>query len=333
MNTFDLRFSSLAGHEKPKAFLREAVARKKLAHAYLFRGPDGVGKKKAALALASLLNCKNPLEFDACGSCTSCRKYASGNHPDLTMILPDGAAIKISQIRDLKHQLNFPPLEAKFRFVILEDIHTMRREAANSLLKTLEEPAPGNILILTADQKGEILPTILSRCQLIPFGPLDHAELVKILQQQEGDLDESTALTLAALSEGSPGRAIFLWQKNLLTLRQEVVEGLFLEQPNDAEAVSRTFLLSEKGAELKENIGELLMLLRLWFRDLMLVAGGLPEHLVSNKDLTAALYQASSRWNISQLQKKLTRIDLAEKQLQRNCGRALVLETLFFDLI
>ena len=78
--------------------------------------------------------------------------------------------IKIGQIRELKHQLTFPPLEAKVRVIVLEDIHTMRREAANSLLKTLEEPAPGNLLILTADLAGDVLPTILSRCQIISFG-------------------------------------------------------------------------------------------------------------------------------------------------------------------
>ncbi|KPK23357.1 MAG: hypothetical protein AMJ61_15885 [Desulfobacterales bacterium SG8_35_2] len=332
MEASDLRFAFLLGHKKPKTLLRHAVAKNKLAHAYLFRGPDGVGKKKAARTLAAFLNCKTPLEHDACGRCSSCRKYSSGNHPDLIMVEPDGAAIKIGQVRELKHQLTFPPLEARIRVIVLEDIHTMRREAANSLLKTLEEPAQDNLLILTADLKGEILPTILSRCQIIPFGPLDHGDMVQVLMQED-EMDESTALSLAALSEGSLGRAKFLWQENLLALRQEVIEELLLAQLNQAEAVGVVFLLSEKTAALKENISEFLALLRLWYRDILLVTAGGQETSITNKDLSVPLQAASQRWNISQLHEKLRSIDTAEKQLRRNCSRALVLETLFFDLI
>ena len=129
-----LCFKNLLGHDKAKSLLQEAAAKNKIGHAYLFRGPDGVGKKRAALTLAAYLNCITPLESDACGHCPSCRKYISSNHPDLIHIIPEGAAIKIAQVRQLKHLLAFPPLEAKVRVIILEDIHTMRREAANSLL-------------------------------------------------------------------------------------------------------------------------------------------------------------------------------------------------------
>jgi DNA polymerase-3 subunit delta' len=332
METPELRFKYLLGHEKPKALLREAVAKNKMGHAYLFRGPEGVGKKRTGLTLAAYLNCKNPLENDACGRCPPCRKYFSGNHPDLVLIEPDGAAIKIGQIRKLKHQLTFPPLEAKMRVVILEDIHAMRREAANSLLKTLEEPAPGNLLILTADLAGDVLPTILSRCQLIPFGPLDHEEMAQVLMR-ENDMEESLAFTLAAVAEGSLGRAKLLWQENLLRLRQEVVEGLLLGQHDETETIPRVFRLSEKAAALKENISEFLTLLRLWYRDLVLVAAGGPAASIVNKDLALSLPAAAQRWSITQLHEKLHRLDLAERQLQRNCSRTLVLETLFFDLI
>ena len=332
MEASDLRFASLLGHEKPKALLREAVAKNKMGHAYLFRGPDGVGKKRTALTLAAYINCKSPLDGDSCGCCTTCRKYFSGNHPDLILVEPDGAAIKIGQIRELKHQLTFPPLEAKVRVIVLEDIHTMRREAANSLLKTLEEPAPGNLLILTADLAGDVLPTILSRCQIISFGSLDHKDMARVLMQ-ENDMEESLAFTLAAVAEGSLGRAKLLWQEGLLSLRQEVVEGLLLGQQNPAETIAQVFRLSEKGAALKENTSELLALIRLWYRDLVLVAAGGPEASIANKDLALFLPAAAQLWSLRQLQQKLQRLDLAERQLLRNCNRTLVLETLFFDLI
>jgi DNA polymerase-3 subunit delta' len=332
MQASDLRFAYLLGHEKAKALLREAVAKNKMGHAYLFKGPDGVGKKRTALTLAAYLNCKSPLEHDSCGRCPSCRKYFSGNHPDLIIVKPDGAAIKINQVRELKHQLAFSPLEAKVRVVILEDIHTMRREAANSLLKTLEEPAPDNLLILTADLAGDILPTILSRCQIIPFGPLDHEDMARVLMQAE-NMEESLALTLAAVAEGSLGRAKLLWQEDLLSLRREVIEKLLLGQHGKAETIAGVFLFSEKAAALKENISEFLTLLRLWYRDLVLVAAGAPESSIANKDMALPLAAAAQHWSLTGLHQKIQRLDLAERQLRRNCSRTLVLENLFFDLI
>jgi DNA polymerase-3 subunit delta' len=333
MGTSELQFKFLLDHEKPKSLLLEAAANNKLGHAYLFRGPDGVGKKRAALTLAAALNCTSPVKHDACGRCVSCRKYGSGSHPDLLLISPDGAAIKIGQVRELKHKLAFSPLEAKIRVIILEDVHTMRREAANSLLKTLEEPAPGNLLILTADHAGDILPTILSRCQLIPFGPLDHNNLARVLMQ-ETEMPESRALALAAVAEGSLGRARLLLDENILALRQELVEHLLTTEKNPAETIPLVLRLSDKCAALKENIHELLALLRLWYRDLVLIAAGTaPEVSAANKDLASFMETVKGRWSLVQLHERLRLLDRAERQLLRNCSRTLVLETLFFDLI
>lgn len=332
METSELRFAYLRGHEKPKALLREAVANNKMGHAYLFRGPDGVGKKRAALTLGAYVNCKNPLEDDGCGRCPSCRKYFSGSHPDLIIVEPDGAAIKIGQIRELKRQLAFPPLEARVRLIILEDIQSMRREASNSLLKTLEEPDPADLFILTADPAGTILPTILSRCQIIPFGPLDYEDMAQLLMQED-DMEESLALSLAAAAEGSLGRAKLLQQENLLSLRQEVVEGLLHGHLDQAESIALIFRLSEKTAALKENTSEFLALLRQWYRDLVLITAGGPEAAIVNKDLALSLQTAAQYTSLTGLTEKLNRLDLAERQLKRNCSRTLVLETLFFDLI
>ncbi len=332
MESSELCFKHLLGHKRAKSLLQEAAAKNKIGHAYLFRGPDGVGKKRAALTFAAYLNCKKPQDDDACCRCASCRKYISGNHPDLIHIAPEGAAIKIGQVRKLKHQLAFPPLEAAVRVIILEDIHTMRREAANSLLKTLEEPAPNNLLILTADQAGEILPTIISRCQIIPFGPLDYEDMAQVLMRENG-IERAQALTLASVAEGSLGRAKLLLQEDLLVFRQEVIEQLLLLQNGQPETIAQVFRLSEKAAALKENIYEFLALLRLWYRDLVLVAAGAPESSAANKDLASFLPTAKKRWDLAQLYERLHRLDLAEKQLLRNCSRSLVLETLFFDLI
>jgi DNA polymerase-3 subunit delta' len=332
MDSTDFRFARLLGQAKAKKLLQEAVARHKVSHAFLFRGPDGVGKKRAALTFTSYINCQNSDMGDACGQCKSCKKYQSGNHPDLLIVQPDGAAIKIGQIRELIQQLVFPPLEAKYRVIVLEDVHTMKREAANSLLKTLEEPAANNLLILTADQAGEILPTILSRCQVIPFMPLPY-ELLSSILQEGSVVDDSTAQTLAALSEGSLGRAQLLIKENLLTLRKEIIERLVELHHGHSESVGAVLLLAETTVALKENTSEMLDLLRLWFRDLILFAAGEPETSLVNQDLLHILPTAGKRWSMDQLYSRLRMFDRAEKELRQNCNQSLVFEVLFFNLL
>ncbi|MDP2752801.1 MAG: DNA polymerase III subunit delta', partial [Nitrospirota bacterium] len=129
-----LSFAGIIGQEKAKKLLHRAVEQNRLAHAFLFKGPMGVGKKTLARTFAAALNCQNQEGNEPCGRCPSCRKFRSGSHPDFLVIEPDGAAIKINQVRELKKTLAFPPFEAKIRVALLCDIHTMRREAANSLL-------------------------------------------------------------------------------------------------------------------------------------------------------------------------------------------------------
>ena len=169
-----ISFRDIIGQEKAKQILRLAFARQKTCHAYLFQGPVGVGKKMAARAFAAFLNCRQQDRDDSCGQCPACRKMASGNHPDFLSIEPDGAQIKIDQIRELKKILSYSLVEDGYRVVVLADIHqTMtRKEVANSLLKTLEEPPVQTVFVLTAVEAAGILPTIVSRCQVIPFFPL-----------------------------------------------------------------------------------------------------------------------------------------------------------------
>lgn len=323
---------SIIGQSQAKKFLTTSFGRGKTSHAYLFRGPAGVGKKTCAHGFACLINCHAPVDGNACGNCLSCKKYSSGNHPDLISIEPQGAGVKIGQIRELKKALTYPPFEARFRVVLIEDIHlTMRRkEVANSLLKTLEEPPEDTIFILTGDEAGGILPTILSRCQIIPFYPLPY-ELVTQVLVDDG-IDAQIAATLSGIAEGSLGRARSLYQDELLLLREEIIEKLLECTPQQPSGVETVFLMAEKAASSKENTDELLDLLTLWIRDLMLVKNGLSEKII-NHDLSHLMPRACDRWSFGDLTEKITRIDTARRQLLRNCNRSLVLEVLFFDLL
>ena len=333
MDTNAFSFANIIGQDKAKELLKRSVNQSKLGHAYLFRGPSGVGKKTMAYAFACLINCLSPQNLqEPCGTCKSCLKFRSSNHPDFMKIEAEGASIKINQIRELKHALSFPPFEAEYRVVLLTEVHTMRREAANSLLKTLEEPPNNTILILTGDEANEILPTIVSRCQIIPFHIIGYEKVAEVLIEEEDELSFELALTLASVAEGSLGRARLLLKKDLLHIRQQIVDQLLHISPDQPEAVEIVLTLADTAAKLKEDLEELLDLLRLWIKDLLLQFSGVSAKII-NRDLALHLQTANQRWNLQQLTDKLHLIQTAKKQLARNCNRTLVCEVLFFGLL
>jgi len=326
-----LSFAGIIGQDKAKKLLRRAVEQGRLSHAFLFKGPMGVGKKTFARTFAAALNCQRLGGFEPCGQCPSCRKFRSGSHPDFIVIEPEGAAIKINQVRELKKTLAFPPLEAKIRVALICDIHTMRREAANSLLKALEEPPNQTMLILSADEAGVILPTILSRCQTVPFFPLPQTAVAEILAQEAG-MDLAMATTLAAMAEGSLGRARLLLAKNLLEVRREIIDHLLRLEPDTPATIQAVNELAESTAKLKEDLSELLELLATWLHDLLLFGHGGSGSII-NHDLSATFPAACRRWSSRQLSERLRLMDSARKQLARNCNPTAVCEVLFFGLL
>lgn len=323
-------FADILGQEKAKDMLLRSANRGRMGHAFLFKGPAGVGKKTLGHTFAAYINCHGPQDDEPCGACPSCRKFRSGNHPDFMAIEPEGAAIKISQVRELKKALAFPPFEARFRTVLLTDIHTMRREAANSLLKTLEEPPEGNILILTGDEASEILPTIISRCQVIPFFPLPYEQVAQALMA-DGEISEADAATLAAVSEGSLGRAKLLQKKGLLAFRREIIEALLSLAPGTPTAIQAVSELAENAAKLKEDLSELFELIKTWLHDLILQQSGVADKAI-NSDLFNT-FTGGSRWSPEQITARLRQINTAQRQLARNCNPAAVCEVLFFALL
>ncbi|HID69136.1 MAG TPA: DNA polymerase III subunit delta' [Desulfobacterales bacterium] len=312
------------GQHQSKMLLAGSLASDRLAHAYLFRGPEGVGKQLFARGLAAAVNCKDSHGLSACGVCSSCVKLAAESHPDFLIVSPDKGAIKINQIRSLIKTLSFDPYEAKTRVVLIEDVHTMRQEAANSLLKTLEEPPENNLLILTANSAGNVLQTIISRCQTIPFYSLTSEETAEILRREDGEMDSETALLLARLSEGSPGKAMLYHHLGLVDFWKELVVLLTDKGSNGDKEVGRLLLMAESMAGLKEDLPHLLGLIRLWIRDCLLDFYG--------QRIDAEMLNIRKDWNSEQYFAKLQAIDQAEKELSRNCNRTLVCEVLLFQL-
>jgi DNA polymerase-3 subunit delta' len=208
-----MRFSDILGQDRAVARLRRAWTDGRLAQAYCFVGPAGVGKRLAALALAQAVNCLSPVASDAgrdaCGACAACRKIAAGNHPDVALVEPDEkTVITIEQVREVAARAALRAYEAAVKVWILDPADQMQEPAANALLKTLEEPAGRSLFVLLVETAGALLPTIRSRCQEVPFAPLGEAELRTILERH-GRPPAEAALA-AALAAGSAAAALTL---------------------------------------------------------------------------------------------------------------------------
>ncbi len=331
MNRSILCYTQLLGQEKAKKMVRRSLTGDRIPHAYIFRGPDGIGRKLFARGLAAALNCRTGEAPTACGECGSCRKYLSANHPDFLVVSPEKNGISIGRVRELSRELTYPPYEAARRVVVLEDVHLMRREAANSLLKTLEEPPENNLLILTAESSREILPTLISRCQVVPFFRLSEVETCLIFEQFGIGGDES--YLYARFAEGSPGKALMLKQTKLIELWREIIGHLSHQSRETGMDLDVTLDLAEKMAALKDDLGELLIFLKMWLRD-MLVRG--QNTSLAGKGLGESLdngQRVSKSWSSELVFAKLQAIEMAEKALARNCNRLLVCEIVLFRLL
>jgi len=326
-------FDEILGQPKAVKLLSRVMDTGRLAHAYLFTGPDGVGKSTTAKGLAAILLCQEKWTSAPCGRCPGCLKFASNSHPDFLPVRPDGTAIKIDQIRKLKKALAFPPLASRQRIILLEDVQTMRREAANSLLKTLEEPPPDNLIILIASGSDPLLSTIVSRCQVIPFYPLAIDLAAAVLMHINTGLDRRSALALASLTDGCPGRAETLETNDLMELREDIITALLNAPQSEAEAVETALILSAKTAELKNSLDYLLDLLRIFFKDAMLMHLDDSRKAVSAHTMEINHGRTRERWNLTQLSDMVEAVDYAARALAGNCNRSLVCDVLFLKLL
>ncbi len=319
------------------ARLQRGLAAGRLSHAYLFTGPAQVGKTTLALAFAQALNCTgagtqgetlSPCVPVYLCTCPSCRKIAQGVHPDVRVIAPAEGTLKIEQVRALQRELALSPYEGRYRVAILRQMEAATAEAANCLLKTLEEPPEQVVLILTATEPELILPTIVSRCQHIGLRPLPTPEVARALETCWG-VKASQASLLARLSGGRLGWAVVAAQDEALLLRRrEQLERLqTLEQAGRIDRLAYAEQLSRKESLVQET----LQLWLGWWRDALLVKAG-PVEAIVNLDQAALLRKAATRYSLGQIVETIQLIRATQERLEQNVNQRLALEVLMLRL-
>ena len=338
-------FSEVIAQDRAVGALRAALRRGALHHAYLFGGPAGTGKARAARSLAQAANCEGAVEGpggfrdEPCGVCRPCRKIEADNHPDVLWLAEERVMaragrwepkagrspskdIVVDQVRDqVDHRLSLKRFEGRRRFVVIDPADAMNPQAQNALLKTLEEPPEDTTLVLVASSPDALLPTIRSRCLRIPFGPIPDEQVVTRLEAQGRSPAE--ARLAAALAGGSMGRALALVPAELAALRDAVRAAAALE-PDDARG---WLAFARAHGEDRAQAAELCELLAIWLRDVLAEqsGGGSPALL----DLSAETARAAASLAPAEVVRRREEVVWTSLALRQNASPVLALERLF----
>jgi DNA polymerase-3 subunit delta' len=335
-------FRTIVGHSRLLSLLSRVIARDSMPPAVLLAGPPGVGKRLTAVAIAQAINCLQPqsaegLERDACGECASCRRIARGIHPDVIIVEPgDMGTIKIEQLRDVIDRSQYRPFEGRRRVVIIDEADAAGDDAQSALLKTLEEPPSASVFILVSSMPDALLPTVLSRCPRLRFGPLTPNEVARALVQDHGCAEQQARIA-AAESDGSIGRALASQSEDLSEAR-DAAQRILEETARNNDPVKRINLARElaegKGspAEERNRLAVRLRSLGSLLRDVGIIATRADRAMIANSDLETPLEKLASSFDAQRSIRAYAAVDRALAALDRNASPKVVADWLLLEL-
>jgi DNA polymerase-3 subunit delta' len=324
-----MSFKDVLGHEWPVKLLKRSIQQDKVVHSYLFVGNEGIGKKWVALQFAKALNClEGEVEKgDSCDRCISCKKIDHHLHPDVSLIEPEGQTLKVDQVRQMQRDLAYRPYEGRRRVIILAAADRMAPNMSNTLLKTLEEPPLHTMIILLANNPRLMLPTILSRCQLIRFNPLPISSVSHWLMEEKG-VNEMEGHLLASLSEGSPGKALEIQEEIGQIPREELLKdwvGL----------KSLPFERKEGWVESlpsqRENLLLILEVAKTLLRDLVVMKTSKNGSKLIHADLSKEMEAMAAEWSLSSLLNRMEILHQTILAIKANANTRLALEKMMLS--
>lgn len=336
-------FRDIAGHEHLRILISRAAVRGSLPPSLIFAGPAGVGKYAAAVALAQLVNCQNPVPVDAgderftdaCGECASCRRIARRVHADILFVEPgDTGTIKIEQIREVVEKTAYRPFEGRRRVVIIDDAQAIMPAAQDSLLKTLEEPPNATMFVLVTPAPELLLPTIRSRCQRLRFGRLAPGIVADVLMRHH-QFSDSDAHAAAALSDGSVGRALEGASEDFIAARKAALSLLEIvaSSPAPARRILGAKNLPGGGAKAdRDALSQTLRALSSILRDLGILHAHGDDRVLANADLRRKLDGLLRSFDANRILSGFTAVDRALDALGRNASPKIVADWLAFQL-
>ncbi|MCM8766302.1 MAG: DNA polymerase III subunit delta' [Candidatus Omnitrophica bacterium] len=311
----------ILGKERIFNFLVSSFRQNKLSHAYLFLGPEGVGKAFTAKLFAQFINCERRESFP-CLKCGPCVKIEENRHPDVYWIKPEEGSqgIKIEVVRSLQEKIALKPYEAGYKIFILEKADSLLEEASHCLLKTLEEPPGDALLILLAEEKERIFPTILSRCQIIRFSLINRT-LVEEFLMEKGVKEKSKISFYSNLAGGSIGKALALVEGDYLKKRNLVFDGLLEKKDFNYEVWGKEKTVFSETIDFLSGV----------FRDALFKKLGLDRLMfnIDHKDLISRLASSYSQADLAELLEKL---NFYYQLIQQNVNLRLIFTNLEMDL-
>jgi DNA polymerase-3 subunit delta' len=356
----------IIGHQKIIEFLNKSSANGRLAHAYLFGGPEQVGRRTVALDFAKSLQCQsrqiaNIKELAFCGECKSCLEIDKSSHPDILIIEPEKVEekgkkrekdISIEQVRKIQHQVSMFPYYGPYKIVIIDSAEHIRREAANALLKILEEPPENTVFVLIASSARAMLPTIVSRCLLIKFSPVSVQAIYESLTAEaKRVLPEKELWNLLRVSCGRPGAVLdSIFSPDIIKERQKDLDDFFSLLGKD---INAKFRYAEDMAKDTDRAGGILSQWIFFFRDLLLLktgcgslaimyssrekekqlAGGTISRIFDVPGVQSVINKMLSAWSSGKIKENILQIEKTKKIISNPSFNArLALEALMLQL-